>query len=478
MGLRSSIGELVDQPLDASVPEAHDVEVEEEPEVKARQLEVGQHLGIVDGRELSDRLDLDEDRALDQQVDPVPCIDQYVVVAHRELLLSLDSEPTPPKLMFQAGFIRRLEEPWSQGGVDVEGRPQDALRQVVEGGHVGPVFVFAYHCLSAVESRPISPSMASGDQTLPISARRPAHVSNDQPGTDTEPTGSVSEPHPSRAPRYSLRDRAPNPERAHYGSAGPTPAARFVKPHPLCAVKAELLPSFGERLDPLLAAAMSGELTARTAEIRTWELVVSLGRALLTVLLTLLRDCATRDSKSARPIVYASTDAHALKRFVDETWDPKWKMTNGIRLWCIARDTGRIIHLGGEYTWGDCQEVRRRFERLQTTGHLPVDDDYGDGVIAQVALLTDGLDWISGYILPLFPTAELVLDPYHVVEQVAEAASKAFPNNKAKAPDRTGPQGAWHPEPSRQDEAPEGAEPCPAQQAEVPLRRERAPPAR
>lgn len=145
-----------------------------------------------------------------------------------------------------------------------------------------------------------------------------------------------------------------------------------------------------------------------------------------------LLEQATRDAQTGRPIVYASTDAHALKRFVDDTWSPKWKMTNGIRLWCIDKKSDAIIHLGGEYTWGDCMDVRARFERLQGSGHLPKDGDYGGGVVAAVALVTDGLDWIAEHILPLFPTAELILDPYHVVQQVADGASKLYPGTKGK----------------------------------------------
>jgi len=141
---------------------------------------------------------------------------------------------------------------------------------------------------------------------------------------------------------------------------------------------------------------------------------------------------AMRDLDTNLPIIYASTDAHALKRFVDDKWNPKWKMTNGIRVWTIDERTGQTVHLGGEYTWGDCSEVRRCFERLQTRGVLPADGDYGDGVVAQVALLTDGLDWIADYVLPLFPSAINSLDPYHVLQHVAESAKKAFPAKKHK----------------------------------------------
>jgi hypothetical protein len=146
----------------------------------------------------------------------------------------------------------------------------------------------------------------------------------------------------------------------------------------------------------------------------------------------ILEEKATRDTLTGRPIVYASTDAHALKRFVDETWNPKWKMTNGIRVWCVDRKTRRIHHLGGEFTWGDCRHVAARFEGLQKAGILPKDGDYGEGLHAQVALLTDGLGWIADHVLSLFPAAKLVLDPYHVIEQVADTAKQIYPGKSGK----------------------------------------------
>lgn len=146
-----------------------------------------------------------------------------------------------------------------------------------------------------------------------------------------------------------------------------------------------------------------------------------------------LRDHATRDTETGRPIVYASTDAHALTRFVDDTWAAAWKMTNGIRLWCIDAKTGATVHLGGEYTWGDCHEVARLFRALQADGILPADGDYGDGVLAQIALVTDGSPWILEHIVPLFPGAVAILDPYHVIEHVADVARLLYPKSPKKA---------------------------------------------
>ena len=143
----------------------------------------------------------------------------------------------------------------------------------------------------------------------------------------------------------------------------------------------------------------------------------------------LLCERATRDAATGKPLVYASTDAHALRRFVDDSWAAPWKMCNGIRVWCVDAKTEATIHLGGEYTWGDCREVALRFEALRTSGHLPIDGDYGDSVVAQLVLVTDGANWITDHVLPLFPNAVSILDMIHALEHVAEAARKAFPES-------------------------------------------------
>lgn len=140
----------------------------------------------------------------------------------------------------------------------------------------------------------------------------------------------------------------------------------------------------------------------------------------------ILRDRATRDAKTGLPLVYASTDAHMLTRYVDDTWNAKWKAINGVRVWCVDRKTGGIVHLGGEYTWGDCEEVARVFATLRKSGVLPRDGDYGDGLRAQLVLITDGARWIEERVYPLFPEAIKILDAYHVVEHIGTAAAALF----------------------------------------------------
>ncbi len=150
---------------------------------------------------------------------------------------------------------------------------------------------------------------------------------------------------------------------------------------------------------------------------------------------SVLEERATRDTRTGQPILYMSTDAHALRRYVDETWDAQWKMANGIRLWCVDRNNGAIIHLGGEYTWGDCEEVSVIIDRLVTSGHLAEDGDYGDGTSAKLVVITDGAPWIENHALPLLPWAVPILDAYHALEHIGDYVAIRFGKGSEDARD-------------------------------------------
>lgn len=150
---------------------------------------------------------------------------------------------------------------------------------------------------------------------------------------------------------------------------------------------------------------------------------------------TILEERATRDTRTGQPILYMSTDAHALRRYVDETWDAQWKMANGIRVWCVDKNNGAVIHLGGEYTWGDCEEVANIIGRLVASGHLAEDGDYGDGTSAKLVVITDGAPWIENHVLSVLPWAVPVLDAYHALEHVGDYVALRFGKGSKEARD-------------------------------------------
>ncbi len=147
----------------------------------------------------------------------------------------------------------------------------------------------------------------------------------------------------------------------------------------------------------------------------------------------ILVERAERDRETGQPVMYGSTDAQAGRRYVDATWDAAWKMANGLRFWCIDRHTGQIIHLGGEYTWGDCNEVGRIVDRLIEEGIVPRDGDYGDGLLTKLVLITDGEPWIRDHFLEKLPWAQAVLDMYHALECLGRFAKIRFAKSKKAA---------------------------------------------
>lgn len=147
----------------------------------------------------------------------------------------------------------------------------------------------------------------------------------------------------------------------------------------------------------------------------------------------ILEKRATRDLKTGRPILYFSSDAHALRRYIDESWDAPWKMVNGIRLWCVDQRTGAVVHMGGEYTWGDCRVVGAIIDELIESGILPRDGDYGNGVTSELVAVTDGMEWLEEHLLSRLHWAQRILDMYHVLEHVAEFAAACFGKATKKA---------------------------------------------
>jgi len=136
----------------------------------------------------------------------------------------------------------------------------------------------------------------------------------------------------------------------------------------------------------------------------------------------ILNERATRDKKTNRPLLYLSSDAHALRRYVGETWATEWKMTNGIRVWCEDAATGKIIHLGGEFLWGDCREVGRRIQALLDDGVLPNGDEAWQAVNPQIVFVSDGTEWLTEHVIPLLGDVVVILDPYHLIDWFAAFA--------------------------------------------------------
>ena len=147
----------------------------------------------------------------------------------------------------------------------------------------------------------------------------------------------------------------------------------------------------------------------------------------------ILRKQATLDRKTGKPIVYMSSDAFSATVYEGETWNTCGKMVNGIRLWCINRKDNMIIHLGGEYTWGDCHHVEKIIEELILAGYLPKNGDYGAGVVAELVVITDGASWIKDHILERVPWALAILDVYHALDNLSKYFAERYGKGSVEA---------------------------------------------
>jgi len=153
-----------------------------------------------------------------------------------------------------------------------------------------------------------------------------------------------------------------------------------------------------------------------------------------TEIVRVLQNEATRDRKTGRPLLYFSSDAHSIRQYEDETWSAPWKNVNGVRLWCQDRKTGGIIHLGGDFTVGDCKEVERLVVELRDLGILPANCVYGDGVRAQLVVITDGAHWLLSRLKDVLPEATWLIDAYHAHEYLNDYAASLY--GKGSTPTR------------------------------------------
>lgn len=248
---------------------------------------------------------------------------------------------------------------------------------------------------------------------------------------------------PVTFPWFAYRDRS-----VPVGTVTRTPARELVLPHFRHLRASELLIEWESRLGSDHPFRQAQEaLTFFTHGAATAE-DTTIARHMITVsslvdrnwtyrspenIAKLLQHRATRDPETDRPLLYASTDAHTLRTYVDETWDAQWKAANGVRLWCVDRFNGAIIHLGGEYTWGDCERVEAIFKWLRDTGRLPAEGRLAGGLNVQLVFVTDGAPWIRDRIVALFPRAVAILDAYHLMEHLADYANLRYGKGSDKA---------------------------------------------
>ena len=95
-----------------------DVEIQEEAQPQARELQVGEELGFVYRKEALDGLDLHDQPIAYDEIEPQARPEGHPVVTDRHFALPAKWQPGAMKLMTQAFFVDGLEQTRSQRRMD------------------------------------------------------------------------------------------------------------------------------------------------------------------------------------------------------------------------------------------------------------------------------------------------------------------------------------------------------------------------
>jgi hypothetical protein len=93
-------------------------------------------------QETFDRLELDDDTLSDDEIEPVPAIDQSPLVGYRHRHLPFEREPANRKLPREARFVRRLQESGTYDTMYLDQSADDVLRTILEPS---PLLLFVFH---------------------------------------------------------------------------------------------------------------------------------------------------------------------------------------------------------------------------------------------------------------------------------------------------------------------------------------------
>ena len=105
------------------------VEIHQKADTATGHSKIGQDLRVMHREQAIDRLDLDDQVALNQDVGSESCIEAYTSVSDRYHDLSPAAEPSLCKFKAKAFFIDRLKQPRPEFLVNAYGEPDDAFGQ-------------------------------------------------------------------------------------------------------------------------------------------------------------------------------------------------------------------------------------------------------------------------------------------------------------------------------------------------------------
>ena len=84
-------------------------------------------MGLVNGEKLFDCFDLEDDPAIDDQIDPIAAVEEHAFVLENERALILEREPAERKFAAQTCLVGRLQEARSEMAVDFDASSDDVV---------------------------------------------------------------------------------------------------------------------------------------------------------------------------------------------------------------------------------------------------------------------------------------------------------------------------------------------------------------
>lgn len=107
------------------------MEVDEEADGQAHELEVRDELGFVDGEEAVHGFELEDHTALHEEVEAVTAVEGETFVAERDGELTLDVRAAEGELMREAVLVRGFEQPRPEVAVDLDASADDGFRNPI-----------------------------------------------------------------------------------------------------------------------------------------------------------------------------------------------------------------------------------------------------------------------------------------------------------------------------------------------------------
>jgi hypothetical protein len=117
---------------DAIFDEPFHIEIEENSYFTSRLAQIRNELSTVDRNQPLDRLDFDDDRVLDEQIDTVAKIQRLAAVGNRQRLLPLQHVASRQQFVGEKRLVRGFQQSRSELLVDADRGRNDAVGQRVE----------------------------------------------------------------------------------------------------------------------------------------------------------------------------------------------------------------------------------------------------------------------------------------------------------------------------------------------------------